>query len=739
MFAKPIAASALAASSVAAEPAAPNRRSFLKGASALGGALVIATHLPLVRRAMAAAGDAPFAPNAFVRIAADDTVTVLIKHCEMGQGVTTGLTTIVAEELDADWGQMRFGFAPADAKTYNNTLFGPIQGTGGSTSTANSWDQLRKAGATARALLVAAAAAAWKVPAGEITVLKGIVAHTASGKSARFGELAAQAATLTPPAEVTLKDPKAFTLIGTRVPRLDTPAKITGKAGFSIDVRRPGQLTALVAHPPRFGGTPKSVDATAAKQVPGVVDVVTIPTGVAVVAQDTWAAMKGREALKIEWDAAAGEGQSTDAIMAGYKAAAQTPGLTAAKRGDAEAALKKAAKVVEAEFEFPYLAHAPMEPLNGVLEPTADGAVWWAGSQFQTVEQATIAAILGLKPDQVTINSTYTGGSFGRRATPTADYAAETAMIVKATGMKAPIHLMRTREDDMKAGYYRPMAYHKVRAGVDAAGAISGWDHVVVAKSIMIGTSFEAFAVKDGIDATSIEGASDTAYAVPDLTATVHNAKEGVPVLWWRSVGHTHTAHAVETMVDELAHAAGQDPVAFRTALLKDQPRHVGVLALAAEKAGWGQAMPAGTGRGVAVHQSFGTYVATVADVSVKDGALKVERVVAAVDCGIAVNPDIIRAQVEGSVGFALSVVLRNKITLKDGEVEQANFDTYEPTRMSEMPKVEVHIVASAEAPTGIGEPGVPGLAPAIGNAVFAATGQRLRSLPLDLSKLTST
>lgn len=734
MFAQPIVAPAV--TGAADDLAKPNRRSFLRGASALGGALVIAAHLPLARRAMAATGD--LAPNAFVRVAPDSTVTVLIKQCEMGQGVTTGLTTIVAEEIDADWGQMRFEFAPADAKLYNNLAFGPIQGTGGSTSIANSWDQLRRAGAMARAMLVQAAAAEWQVPAGEITVQKGVVSH-ASGKSAHFGELAGKAATLTPPADVTLKDPKAFTLVGGHVPRLDTPAKITGKAGFSIDVRRPGQLTALVAHPPRFGGTPKSVDSTAAKQVPGVVDVVTIPTGVAVVAKDTWSAMQGREALKIEWDAAAGEGQSTDAIMAGYKAMAQTPGLTAAKRGDAAAALQKAAKLVEVEIEFPYLAHAPMEPLNGVLEPTKDGAVWWAGSQFQTVEQATIAAILGLKPEQVTINSTYTGGSFGRRATPTADYAAETAMIVKATGAKAPIHLMRTREDDMKAGYYRPMAYHKVRAGVDAAGDVSGWDHTVVAKSIMIGTSFEAFAVKDGIDATSIEGASDTAYAVADLTATVHNAKEGVPVLWWRSVGHTHTAHAVETVVDELAHAAGKDPVAFRAALLKDQPRHAGVLALVAEKAGWGQPMPAGSGRGVAVHQSFGTYVATVAEVSIKDGALKVDRVVAAVDCGIAVNPDVIHAQVEGSVGFALSVVLRNKITLKDGEVEQANFDTYEPTRMSEMPKVEVHIVPSTEAPTGIGEPGVPGLAPAIGNAVFAATGQRLRSLPLDLSKLTST
>mgnify|MGYP001278393668 CR=1 FL=1 len=734
MFARPLDATVLSR----ARPLAPSRRGFLIGAAAVGGGFVLAAHLPFSAAKAAAVGDPP-APNAFVRIDPDSTVTVLIKHLDMGQGVTTGLTTIVAEELDADWSQMRFAFAPADAAVYNNLFFGPVQGTGGSTSTANSWTQLRLAGAAARAMLIEAAATEWGVPAGEITIDKGVLAHAASGRTTRFGDVAAAAARLPVPAEPKLKDPKDFKLIGTRLRRLDTPAKTNGTAIYSLDVRRPGQLTAAVAHPPRFGGKPKSFDATKAKAIKGVVDVVEIPTGVAVVARDTWSAMQGRDALTVEWDFSEAEDRSTDAIMAGYKELAKTPGIMAANRGDAAGALLKAAKVIEAEFEFPYLAHAAMEPLNGVIEPTADGVTIWAGSQFQTVEQMTVGAILGLKPEQVRIETLFSGGSFGRRATPTADYLAEAATILKATGSKAPIHLVWTREDDMKAGYYRPMVYHKVRAGLDEAGNVSAWEHVIVGKSILIGSPFEAVMVKDGLDATSVEGASDTSYAIPNLYASVHNAKEGVPVLWWRSVGHTHTAHVMETMIDELAHAAGKDPVASRLDLLKEHPRPSAALRLAAEKAGWGETLPAGRGRGVAVHESFSSYVAMVADVTVTDGEVKVDRIVAAVDCGLAINPDVVKAQVEGSVGFALSAVLRNRITMVDGEVEQANFDTYEPTRMPEMPTVEVHIVPSAEAPTGIGEPGVPTIAPAIANAVFAATGKRLRSLPLDLGSLSAS
>ncbi len=493
----------------------------------------------------------------------------------------------------------------------------------------------------------------------------------------------------------------------------------------------------MVAHPQRFGAVPKSVDDKAARAVPGVVDVVSVPTGVAVIAKDTWSALKGREALKVTWDEAAAEARSSAAIMAEYRETAKKPGLVAADRGDAAKGIAGAAKVLEAEFEFPYLAHASMEPMNGTMVANDRGGVdVYAGFQLQTVEQATIAGILGLTPDKVNLVTQWAGGSFGRRATPTADYHAELATIFKASGGKAPIHLVWTREDDMRGGYYRPMVYHRMRAGLDAQGKIVGWQHAVVGKAILIGSPFEAMMVKNGIDSTSVEGVADTSYAIPNFRTEVHNAKEGVPVLWWRSVGHTHTAQAMEVFIDELARAAGEDAVAFRLALLKDAPREAAVLKLVADKGGWGKALGPGRGQGVAVHKSFGSSVAMLAEVSVEGGALKVTRIVAAVDCGVPVNPDVITAQVEGAVGFALSSVLRNRITLKDGVVQETNFDAYEPTRMSEMPRVEVHIVRSSEAPTGIGEPGVPTIAPAIANAVFAATGKRLRSLPLDLEAL---
>lgn len=716
-------------------PVRPSRRGLLAGA----GALVVAFRLD-PKPARAAPGpnlaDVKAQPNAFVRIGADDTVTVVIKHLDMGQGNTTGLATILADELGADWRHVRTEFAPADATLYNNSLMGPIQGTGGSTAVANSWFQLRKAGAAAREMLMAEAAFRWKVPVSEITVADSLVRHAPSGRQARFGELAASAASLPVPSEPRLKDPSEWTLIGQTVPRLDSVAKTNGTAVYSLDIRRPNQVTALVARAPRFGATVKSFDAAAARKVAGVLDVVQVPTGVAVIARDTWSAMKGREALTVAWDDSTAETRSSDAILAEYRERAKGPGLTASERGDPQAALKGAAKVVEAEFTFPYLAHAAMEPLNATIEKGADGGYdVYAGFQFQTVEQATMAAILGVTADRVRLHSNWAGGSFGRRATPTADYLAEAATVFKASGEKAPLHLVWTREDDMAGGYYRPTVLHRVRAGIDGKGAVVGWDHVMVGKSIMIGSPFEAMIVKNGIDATTVEGASDTAYALPAYRFGVHNGREGVPVLWWRSVGHTHTAHVMEVMIDELAHAANVDPVAYRLSLLTQAPRLSGVLKLAAEKAGWSaKPQDQGRGLGVAVHESFGSYVAMVADVTAHDAAIRVNRIVAAVDVGVPVNPDVIRAQVEGAVGFALSAVLRNRITLKDGQVQEHNFDAYEPTRMSEMPKVEVHIVPSQAAPTGIGEPGVPVLGPSIANAVFAATGRRLRSLPLDLS-----
>jgi isoquinoline 1-oxidoreductase beta subunit len=716
------------------------RRAFLKGASALAGALVVAgvTGPNGVALAQAPGANVAAQPNAFVKIAADNTVTVMIKHLDKGQGVTTGLTTIVAEELDADWAQMRAAFAPADHRLYANLLWGPVQGTGGSTAVANSWMQLRKAGAAARQMLVAAAASEWNVPAAEIRVARGVVSH--GGRQATFGQLAAKAAAMPAPSDPPLKDPANFVLIGKEgvTPRLDSVAKTSGKAIFSLDVRRPGMLTALVAHSPKFGGKVKSFDAAEARKVKGVVEVVEIPTGIAVVAKDTWSAMKGREALKVTWDFAAAETRSTEQIMSEFKRQAGSPGLPAGRRGDAARGLTSAVKVVEAEFEFPYLAHAPMEPMNGVIERRADGGIEaWAGFQMQTVEQATVAAICGVASNEVQLNTVFAGGSFGRRATPNCDYVSEMAHILRATHYRTPIHLVWTREDDMQAGYYRPMVYHRVRAGVDGQGRISGWQHRIVGKSILIGSPFEAMMVVNGVDATTVEGANDLRYDVPNLNVEVHNGREGVPVLWWRSVGHTHTGQVTEVVMDELAQAAGKDPYAFRLEhLTAKAPRDAAVLKLVAEKAGWGQPMPAGKGRGIAVHESFNSHVAMVAEVTVEGGKVKVDRIVAAVDCGTAVNPDVVRAQIEGAVGFALSSVLRNRITLKDGEVQEKNFDAFEPTRMSEMPKVEVHIVASTEAPTGIGEPGVPVLAPAISNAVFAATGKRLRSLPLDMSQI---
>lgn len=709
----------------------PSRRGFLQGVAAVSGALVIGVHLTPGKAFAAAATDGPM-PNAFVRIAPDSTVTVLIKHLDMGQGVTTGLPTIVAEELDADWSQMRAAFAPADAKLYNNLAFGPVQGTGGSTSVANSWEQLRKAGAAARQMLVTAAAEKWGVPADSITVEKGVLKsgnHTGS-----FGEFAEAAAKLDVPKEVKLKDPKDFKLIGTRLPRLDSADKTDGKAVYALDIRRPGMLTAVIRRPDRFGATVKSFDASAAKKVPGVVDVVTVPAGIAVLAQNTWAAIQGRDALdKIEWDEASAETRGTAELLDEYKKLATTPGVTAAHRGDAAKGIAGAAKTIETEFAFPYLAHAPMEPLNCVIEKTGDGVTIWTGSQFQTIEQAVTAGIMGIKPEQVKIETVWAGGSFGRRANPPADYVAEAASILKATDGKAPIHLVWTREDDIKGGYYRPLFYHKVRAGLTADGKIAGWEQHIVGQSFMVGTPFEAFAIKNGVDGTSVEGASDTNYAIPDFFVDLHSPQVKVPTLWWRSVGHTHTAHVVEVTIDELAHAAGRDPVEFRLELLKDEPRHSAVLKFLAEKANWGPKAGSGKGRGVALHESFNSVVGSVIDVSVVNGQIKVDKVICAVDCGIAVNPDVIVAQIEGGVGFGLGAALHDEITMDKGVVEQANFDSYIPLRMSEMPKVEVYILPSANAPTGVGEPGVPGVAPAMSNAIFDATGQRLRSLPFRL------
>lgn len=705
------------------------RRRFLQGSAAAGVGLLIGFDLR-VGKAAAQTGSV-FAPNAFLRIAPDNTVTIIAKHIEFGQGAYTGLATILAEELDADWSQVRVESAPADASRYNNLLFGAAQGTGGSTAMANSWEQLRKAGATARAMLVAAAAREWGVPGAEITVERGVVSHARTGRRATFGELASKAATLPPPADVKLKEAKDFTLIGRRAPRVDSRAKTDGSAVFTMDVSLPDMLTAVIARPPRFGAKVRSFDASAARQVKGVTDVVQVPAGVAVLARGFWAARKGREALKIAWDESGAERRGSDDLFAAYRALARQPGTSARRDGNPEAAIAGAALALEAVYEFPYLAHAPMEPLDCAVKLAPGSCEVWAGSQLQTVDQAVVAQVVGLPPEKVQVHTLLAGGSFGRRATPNGDVAGEAASIAKAIGGRQPVKLVWTREDDITGGRYRPLYVHRLRAGQDRAGRIVGWEQRIVGQSILKGSPFEPMMVKDGIDATSVEGAVNLPYDIPNLSVELHTTEVGVPVLWWRSVGSTHTAFSTEAFLDELAHAAGRDPVDLRRALLKNHPRHLGVLELAARQAGWGRPLPPGRARGVAVHESFNSFVAQVAEVSLGPGGLpKVERVVCAVDCGVAINPDVIRAQMEGGIGYGLGAALWNEITLVQGRVQQANFDTYRPLRIEDMPEVEVHIVPSQAPPTGVGEPGVPPIAPAVANAFFHLTGRRVRRLP---------
>jgi isoquinoline 1-oxidoreductase beta subunit len=719
-----------------------SRRNFLKFGIRAGTGLTLGIYLPslVAQQGMAGRGkaedeiisDTPFMPNAFVRIDAENRVTVIVKHIEFGQGTFTGLPTLVAEELDAAWSQIRVEGAPANAKLYNNLLWGPTQGTGGSSAIANSFKQMRQAGAAARTMLVSAAAQAWGIPIASIRVQEGVVMHEASGKQATFGELAARAAAQPVPEEVELKSPEQFVYIGKHVPRTDSRAKTNGSAKFTQDIKLPGMLTALVVHPPYFGSKVHSFDASKARAVKGVVDVVAIPSGVAVVAKDFWSAKQGRNSLSVKWDDTQAFKLGSQEIFAEYKRLAQKPGLMAYQAGNAEKGLAQSMKTLEAAYEFPYLAHAAMEPMNCVVRLDDQACEIWNGEQLQTPDQMTIAAVLGLKPEQIKINMLYAGGSFGRRANPNADYIVEAVLIAKTINSRAPVKLVWTREDDMRAGYYRPQYYHTLKAGFDANGKLIAWQHRIVGQSIITGTVFESALVKEGIDATSVEGAADLPYRIPNITVDLHSPKMGVPVQWWRSVGHTHTAFSTETFIDELAFAAGKDPLVFRRELLSDHhPRHRGVMELAAEMADWNSTLPKGRGRGIAVHKSFNSYVAEVAEITLNDnGAYSVDRVVIAVDCGLAINPDVIRAQMEGGMGYGLSAALSSAITLKGGRVEQSNFHDYTVLRIDQMPNVEVYIVESSEPPTGVGEPGVPPIAPAVANALFAVTGQPIRTLP---------
>jgi len=711
-----------------------NRREFLKAAGSLGTmALTIGFNWPGPgRRAAAAdANPAPFAPNAFLRIDATGSVTVIAKHVEMGQGAYTGIATVLAEELDADWAQVRVESAPADVKRYANSAFG-MQGTGGSSAMANSWSQLREAGAKGRAMLLTAASNEWQVPIAELTTDKGVVIHAGSERRAAYGALAAKAATLPVPDHVTLKDPKEFKLIGRGVPRVDVPAKVNGTAQFTLDIVLPGMLVALLKRPPLFGATLKSFDPAAALAIPGVVKIVQVPGGVAVLAKGFWAAKQGRDALVLEWDDTRAEKRSSAAMMDEYRRLADQPAASARKVGDAASAIKNAAQTLSSSYEFPYLAHAPMEPLDAVVKLTPTHCEIWAGDQFQTIDQANAAKTAGLDPQNVTINTLFAGGSFGRRANVGSDYIVEAVSIAKAYGADGtPIKLQWTREDDVQGGLYRPMYFHKLEAGLNDKKELTGWRHVIVGQSIMAGGPF-AVAIKNGVDPTSVEGAANIAYRIPNIDVELSTTTSPVPVLWWRVVGSSHTAFAVETFIDEVAHAAGTDPLEFRRELLAHEPRMKAVLELAADKAGWSSTpLPKGRGRGIAVAEAFKTLVAQVAEVSVDDaGQITVERVVCAVDCGVPINPDVITAQMEGGIGFGIGAVWYGAITLNAGRVEQGNFNNYRVLRINEMPKVEVHIVPSTEAPTGVGEPCVAPVGPAVANAIFAATGTRIHKLP---------
>ncbi len=707
-----------------------NRREFIRLSASTSAGLTLAMHLPVNAQSAVKSGGGIFDPNAFISIHEDNTVEIIIKHIEFGQGTFTGISTLVAEELDADWNLVQAVHAPADASRYANLRWGTIQGTGGSSAISNSYTQMRQAGAAARQMLVAAAAEKWKVSAGDIEVKDSVVSHAATGKQATFGELAGAASRQPVPSEPTIKSAAEFRLIGKSLPRKD-PGKTSGEATFTQDLNLPGQLTAMVAHSPRFGATVASFDASAAEKLPGVEKIVQISSGVAVVAKDYWTAKKGRDLLKIQWNEANAFSMGTEEIMDSYRSLAETPGTVARQDGDVDAVFKSADTVYEATYEYPYLSHSAMEPMNCVAQITESGCELWYGSQIQTMDQNAVAKLLGITTEQVKINTLYAGGSFGRRANSHSDYVLEAVAIAKELPQGTPVKLVWSREDDTRAGYYRPLNYHRVRAALDATGMPLAWEHRIVGQSIMSGTPFAGM-VQNNIDPSSVEGARNLPYHIPNMQVELHTPEDiNVPVLWWRSVGSTHTAHTTETFIDELAHAAGKDPVDYRMQLLKDHPRHRGVLKMAAEKAGWGKPMAAGRGRGIAVHESFKSFVAEVAEVSVNaDGSFSVDRVVIAVDCGVAVNPDVIKAQMEGGMVYGLSAALSGKITLENGMVKESNFHDYQVLRINQMPEVEVHIVSSTESPTGVGEPATPVIAPAVANALFAATGRKYYNLP---------
>ena len=711
-----------------------HRREFLKVSIGAGGGLLLGFRLGGTGETLALQNGsaASFAPNAFVRIGTDERVTVIVNHSEMGQGVYTSLPMLLAEELDADWNKVGFESAPVDAK-YNHPVFG-MQMTGGSSSVWSGFEQFRQAGAAARAMLVAAAAQQWNVDPSKCRTDSGAV-FDPSNRKLTYGQLAEAAAKLTPPAQVPLKDPKTFKLIGKPAKRLDTSDKVNGKAVFGIDVKMPRMLIAVVARAPIFGAKVRAFDDSRARSMAGVRRIVAVPSGVAVIADSFWQAKMARDAIHIDWDEGTMSSFNTNQMMQQFREQAKLTGKSVRRDGDADATLAKAAKKLEAVYEVPYLSHAMMEPLNCAVDLRPESCEIWTGTQFQTVDRANAAKTAGLPDEKVQIHTTFLGGGFGRRANPQSDFVVEAVHVAKAAGV--PVKVIWTREDDMQGGWYRPAFLHAIAGAIDANGKAVAWRSRIVGQSIMAGTPFEGMAdlKGKGYDPSSVEGADDLPYEIPNLAVESHQMEVRVPVQWWRSVGHSHTAFATECFIDELAALAHQDPYRFRRDLLQKHPRHLGVLDLAAQKAGWAKPLPKGRARGIAVHASFESFSAQVAEVSVNDGKVQVHRMVCAIDCGRYVNPGIIAAQTEGGAIFGTSAALFQELTFENGRLQQTNFHSFPMLRMNECPEIETHIVESSEKSGGIGEPGVPCAAPAIANAVFAATGKRIRRLPIRLSE----
>lgn len=706
-----------------------SRREFLVGSAVTVTGLVVSFHIPMkMNQALAAEAPKPihYPPNAFVRIAPDSRVTIVINRLEMGQGVNTSLAQCIAEELECPWDHIS-AIASGTDPIYNAPGM-PFIMTGGSTSVKGSFDQYRKIGACMREMLKAAAAKKWGVPASELKAEHGFIVHGKHGKLS-YGELAEAASQIPLPENPPMKNAKDFKIIGKSMKRVDAADKSTGQAIFGLDVRIPGMLYAVVAKPPVTDAKLKSYDKKAAKGVPGVVDVVPFADRVAVLAKNTHAARQGVEALQASWDLGKYAHASTDAMMQDYRESAKSQGLIAEKRGDVEAMMAKAAKKLTFEYEFPFLAHAPMEPMNCTINYDGKTCEIWSGHQMPGLDLMAASQQLGLPPEKITIHTTYAGGSFGRRANKMSDYVVEACELAKE--VKKPLKVVWTRESDTQGGYYRPMYLHKVSVGLDEKNHLLAWDHHIVGQGIMSGTPFEKMMVKNGIEPTVVEGVAESPYDFKNFRVQQTMKQGPITTLWWRSVGHTHTAYAMETAIDEMAEQAGEDPLEFRMKLLKKSPRHIAVLEMLKKETNWGHAKPPkGRAWGLAIHESFSSVVGNVVEVSMENGQPKVHRVWSVAHVGQVVNPAGATTQVEGAIAFGLSAALYQQIEMKDGRIVQSNFDDYPVLRMQDMPKVSVHFVKSTDHPTGLGEPGLPPVAPALANAVYRLTKKRVRTLP---------